>query len=124
MNSGIVWVAFCGSSRNRVGDFGAGWLTNQPNRDRHRTEHVNVELAMELILGDLFQRKELIYAGIVHQHVERVEGFFGFVEQLPYICGLRNVALYRNGFTALRFDVDDNAVRVLFVGDSISSSIS
>src|SRR5262249_56581204 len=44
----------------------------------NRTQHVYVELAMELLLGDLRQRYELVNAGIVHQHVKSSEGLFGF----------------------------------------------
>jgi hypothetical protein len=45
-----------------------------------RPEHIDVELTMELVLGDVFQRHEFVDAGIVHQHVERAKGLFGFVK--------------------------------------------
>ena len=34
-----------------------------------RTQHVGVELAMELGLGDGFDRLEFVHAGVVHQDV-------------------------------------------------------
>ncbi len=81
-----------------------------------RTKHVDIELTMELILGDLFQRYELVDAGIVHQHVKSTEGLFGFVKHSPHVRGFGDIALYRNGFTTFRFDVGDNAVCVLLAG--------
>jgi hypothetical protein len=43
------------------------------------------------------------------------EGLLGFVKELPCIAGFGDVALYRNGLTALRFDVGDNSVRTLLL---------
>ena len=62
-----------------------------------RPEHVDVELTMELILGDVFQREEFVDAGMVHQHVDRAEGFFGFVKQPLHVGGLGDVALDGDG---------------------------
>jgi hypothetical protein len=71
---------------------------------------------MELVLGDVFQRHEFVDTGIVHQHVDRAEGFFGFVKQPLHVGGLGDVALDGNGLTAVRFDVGDNTVRALLAG--------
>jgi hypothetical protein len=75
----------------------------------HRPKHVDIELTMELILGDLFQRYKLVDAGIIHQHVKRAEGLLGFVKELPYIAGFGDVALYRNGLTARRARREEGA---------------
>ncbi len=80
-------------------------------------KHVDVELTMELILGDVFQRQGIcVDAGIVHQHVERAEGLFGFVKQPPHVGGFGDVALDGNGLTAVGVDVSDDAVRALLAG--------
>jgi len=59
---------------------------------------------------------ELVHAGIIHQHVERVECFLGFTKQPLHVGNLGDVALDSNGLTAIRFDVSDNAVCALSAG--------
>ena len=47
---------------------------------KNRPEHVDVEVLMELIFGDLFQPCEPVDAGIVHQDIQPAECLLGFLE--------------------------------------------
>src|SRR6185295_8960018 len=78
------------------------------------TQHVDVKLTMKLVFADLLQRCELVDTGVVHQHVERVEDLFGFSKKPLHVGDLGNVALDGNSLTAVRFDVSDDPVRILF----------
>src|SRR5262245_13615201 len=71
---------------------------------------------MELIIGDLFERYELVDSGIVHQHVEPVEGLLRFRKQPLHVGALCDIAFDSNGLTAICSDVADNAVCALLVG--------
>jgi hypothetical protein len=51
-------------------------------RGEYGSEHVGVELAMELGLGDVFERAELIHAGVVDQDVEAAECLVRLVEMV------------------------------------------
>ena len=50
-------------------------------RREQRAQHVDVELAVELGLGDLLERLETEDAGVVHQHVQPAEGPDGLRKQ-------------------------------------------
>jgi hypothetical protein len=47
-------------------------------RREDQAEHVQIELLPEMVLGDLFQRRELLNAGVVHENVNAAERFPGF----------------------------------------------
>ncbi len=83
---------------------------------QQRTEHVGVELAAEFFGGGLFDRHVFVDAGIVHQHVEPAERFFGFIEQALDIGGLNDVAFHRDRLAAFCGDLGDNAFGVGLAG--------
>jgi hypothetical protein len=87
--------------------------------DENGTKYVDVEFAMELILGDLFQRLEPGDAGIVDHHVDGAKRLFGLRKQSPHVDGAGDVALYRNGSATPCFDISDNAVRTVLAGGVI-----
>ena len=52
-------------------------------------------LAVEPFFGNLFKRRELVDARVVHQHVEPAERFLRFGKDALDIGGFRHIALYR-----------------------------
>ena len=71
---------------------------------------------VKLVLGDLFDRGKLIDAGIVHQHVERAEGLCGVVEQPLHVGRFGDIALQRDGFTALGGNFGNDPLGAILAG--------
>ena len=111
----------CACNRTHVDDAAAirPEILYRLSYGENRPEHVDVEVLMELILGDLFQPCEPVDAGIVHQDIHPAECLLGFLEQPHHVVRFGDVALDCNGLTAFRFDVSDNPVRVLLAGGII-----
>jgi len=77
-------------------------------------EDVHVELFVEMFLGDLFDGREFVYAGVVHEDVHVAVGFFGFGEEMFDVRFFCDVALDSDGLAALRGDFADDFVRAGF----------
>ena len=58
---------------------------------QQQAQHVGVELPVEMVLGDILQRRELVYPGVVHEDVEPAVGTDGGVDDVP--PRLRDTAL-------------------------------
>ena len=71
-------------------------------RRQHQAQHVEVELLVEVLGGDVFQRGELVDAGVVDQDVELAERLLRLGEQ-PSGCPpvLADVGLHGDGLAAL-----------------------
>ena len=65
---------------------------------------------MEVLGRYLFQRLELIDAGVVDQDVEPAEGFFGFGEETADVGLIGEVGLHGDGLAAVALDLTHNAV--------------
>ena len=90
------------------GPMGHSFLSGQ-----QKPEHVRVEVPMELGLGNTFERRKLVDAGIVDQNVDRAKGRLGFGEQAPDLFALRDIALDRDGLATFRFDGGHDPVGAL-----------
>jgi hypothetical protein len=67
---------------------------------------------VKLLGGDLAQRRELIDAGIVHQHVElAAKGLVRLCEQALHIGRVPDVRLHGDGPAARGFDGIDDPLR-------------
>ena len=73
---------------------------------------------VELLGGDLFQRGELIDAGVVDQHVEAAQCFFDLGEDIFDIGRFGDVALDGDCFAAFGGDVGND-----FVGGALAGGI-
>ena len=82
-------------------------------------EDVHVELAVELILGHVLQRREAEYAGVVDEHIQLAESALGLVEKLLHLTGLRYVGLDGDSFAAALLDLGDDLIRPLATGSII-----
>src|SRR5580765_5532311 len=67
-------------------------------RGEQETEDVDVELFVEQLLGDCFERRECVYAGIVDQDVELAKSFFRFSEKPGDVGLFGDIALDGDGF--------------------------
>src|SRR5262249_13315242 len=82
--------ADAGADVDDAAALGADQLHGFPGGEQ-QAEHVEVELAVKQVFGDVFKRSELIDARVVHQNVELAVGGFYFGEQLRDVCRFRNV---------------------------------
>jgi hypothetical protein len=85
-------------------------------RREEEPEDVQVELLVEVLLGDVFERRELVDAGIVHQDVERAERLLRLGEQALDVRLSRDIGLHRNGLAALAGDLGHHAVGAVLAG--------
>ncbi len=79
-------------------------------RRQDQAEHVEIELAPEVLHRHLFERGKLVDAGVVDQAVELAEGLRRFGEQTLDILRLGHVRLDRDRFAAVARDRRDDAV--------------
>ena len=52
---------------------------------QQQAEYIGIELAVEFVFRDLFERGELVDTGIIDQDVEPAEGLFRFGKESGYI---------------------------------------
>ena len=88
-------------------------------RSQEEAENVGVELAVELFLGDLVERGELIDASVVDQYIQLSECFLRLGENTLHISGFGNIALDGNSLTAVTLDFRNDPVRALLAGGVI-----
>jgi len=50
-------------------------------RSEKKAEHIQIEMLVEMFLGQAFQRGEFIDARVVHQNVEPAKSFFRIGKQ-------------------------------------------
>src|SRR5262249_34040567 len=84
------------------------------------TENVCIKHPVELLLGDFFQRYELIDAGVIDHDVELAESFLCFGKQSVDFCLFRDVALDRDRLSTALANFVDKAICTLFVGPIIN----
>ena len=70
-------------------------------RRKKQAEHVEVELLVEVLRGDGLERRELVNAGVVHQHVELSVGGLGLGEETFDVVRFGDVGLHGDRFAAL-----------------------
>ena len=83
------------------------------------TLDVDIELALEVLFGDLLDRRELINGGVVDENVEVAEGLFGFGEDVFHVLDFADIAVDGDGLAAGLHDLGDDAIRALLVGGVI-----
>jgi hypothetical protein len=83
---------------------------------QQQAQDVDVELAVEVLLGDVFQRRELVDAGVVDQDVHAAERLLGLVEQTGDVGALGHVALDGDGLAAGGGDLGHHLVGALAAG--------
>ena len=82
----------------------------------NQAEHVEVEVRVKVILGDVFEGRELVNARIVHQDVELAIGLLGLCKEALDVSSLGDVSLNGNGFAAVGDDFSNDLVRAGFAG--------
>ena len=82
-------------------------------RCQDQSENVRVELAMKLALRRLFERCELVDAGVVYQNIEPAECFPGLREKAFDVFLLRNISLDGDRFSAALGNFVNDLVRAL-----------
>jgi hypothetical protein len=88
-------------------------------RGEQQAEHIQIELLVEMFLGDLFERREFVDARVVHENVNRAERLIGFGEQAGDVRLLGNVRLSGDGLATRAGDFGDDPVRARFAGSVI-----
>jgi hypothetical protein len=73
-------------------------------------EHIDVELFMEVILGDGLKRRALVDPRVVNEDVEAAVSLDCGVDDALRICSLGNVASHRDGLAAMVCDMGDDGV--------------
>ena len=63
-------------------------------REEERAEHVDVELAVELVLGHVLDRRECEDTGVVDEDVELPIRALRLLDQAEHIRGLRDIAVH------------------------------
>ena len=109
------------TTRTDVDDAAAGGIEifQRFLRGQQQAEHIQIELLVEMLLGDLFERREFIDARVVHEHVQLAEGFLGFGEQTFDVRLFGDVALHGDRLAARAGDFGDDLVRARFAGSVI-----
>ena len=77
------------------------------------SENVRIKHSVELLLGDFFQRHELVNAGVVDHDVDLPERFLRSANSLSTSAFFATLALHRDSFSAALGDFIDHAIRVL-----------
>src|SRR5882724_11144579 len=77
----------------------------------NQAENIQVELPVEMLLCNAFERKEFINAGVIHENVELAKGFPGLDEEAFDVRLLRNVRLNGNRLATLGRDFIDDLLR-------------
>ena len=80
---------------------------------KNGAENVRIELPVEFVLGDVFERLELIDAGIVHQNIDAAESRSRFLEQPEDVGRFGDVALDHHRLAATGLDVGNDAFSAL-----------
>ena len=79
-------------------------------------ENVGVEVLAEMLFVHIFERLQVINAGVVHQNVELAVGLFGFREQAIDVGGLGDIGLNGDSLSACAGDFCHDAIGVLLAG--------
>src|SRR5438034_11801951 len=82
-------------------------------RGEERTQDVQVELLVEVLFGDAFERRGLVNSGVVEEDVEPAECPLRLGEETLDVCLLRDVCLHRNGLAASAYNLRDRVVGAL-----------
>src|SRR5437879_12834009 len=82
-------------------------------RGEERTQDVQVELLVEVLFGDAFERRGLVNSGVVDEDVEPAECPLRLGEETLDVCLLRDVCLHRNGLAASAYNLRDQVVGAL-----------
>jgi hypothetical protein len=88
-------------------------------RRENQAENIQIELPVEMLLGDLFEREEFINARVVDKNVELAKGLLRFGKQAFDVRFLGDVRLHRNRLAALRGDFADDLVRAGLAGSVV-----
>src|SRR4051812_8475663 len=81
-----------------------------------RPEHVGVELAVKLVLGDRFERVELVDSRVVDQNVDFAERLVRLLEQALYVFRLRDITLDGDSLAAIAGNLVYHAVSTSLAG--------
>lgn len=79
-------------------------------RDEQNAQHVHVELLVEVLFGDLFDRRELVDARVVHDDIEPAIRFHRRIHDAFRIRRARYIARDRDGLAIRRGDVGDDRI--------------
>ena len=85
-------------------------------RCQQQAEHVQVELFVVVLFGNAFERRELVNACVVHEHIELAERLFRFRKETIDVRLLRDIRLYRDGPAAVLRNLTNDPIRSLFAG--------
>jgi hypothetical protein len=77
-----------------------------------------------MLCGDVFNRKKLIDAGIVHEDIEMPVGFFSFGEEAGNVGFLGDIRLDGDSLAALGGDLVDDLVRAGLAGGVVDDNRS
>src|SRR5258708_9142554 len=86
---------------------------------QNKSQDIRVEHAVKLLLGNLLEGGKLIYARIVHQHIQTSKGFLGLGKDALHVFGFCYISLHRDGLATLGFNFRDNPLRAFFAGGVI-----
>ncbi len=85
-------------------------------RGQEQAEHVQIELFVKMLRRDIFQRLEIVDAGVVHQDIQFVVCLFRFREQLLHFGGPGKIRLDADGLAAVLLDAGHDALGPFFAG--------
>ena len=88
-------------------------------RCQNQTEHIGIELAMKLTLRHLFERFEVVHAGVIDQDVDLAERFLRLSKKPFDLFFLRDIGLDGDGFSAALTDFVNHAICALLRGSVI-----
>ena len=82
-------------------------------RSEDQTKDINVELLVEVLFRDPFERGKLVNAGIVYQDIDFAKGLLRFRKETLDVGLLGHVRLHGNGPSTVLFNLGDDAVSTL-----------
>jgi hypothetical protein len=78
---------------------------------QQQAEHVDVEVLVEVLFGNVFDRREAVDTRVIHEDIQSPELPDRGVDDGPRVAGLGDVAANGDGFTAGGDDVGDGGIR-------------
>src|SRR6202021_3862919 len=120
-----IWRIDGGNGGANVDDAAARGVEDlqRLTRGLEQAEHIDIEVAMEVLLGEAVDGREAVNTRIVDQDIDVTEGLFGFGEEAPDVrCG-GDVALHGDGLAALSGDIGDDLICALAAGSIVDDHL-
>ena len=107
-----------GDDGTKVDDAAAGRIKmlHRFLRREQRAQHIQVEVFVEMLFGNGFQRREIVNSRIVDQDVEATERLLGFREECLNFRLFRNIGFHRDGLATVLRDLRDDGFRAFLAG--------